>query len=227
MAKFDMILDVLKQVPLFNALEEPHLQLISSSCELIKLARGENIFLRGAKVHSFYYLIRGGIKIYAMSKDGAEKVIYIAAPGESFGEAAMFLDTAVPVGTQAIHESMVLTIPKAAIYKLIEENPRIAHLMLAGMSMRMHRLIQDIKALSLQSASERVVGYLLQLCSDQKITQNIILPAKKSTIASLLNLTPETLSRTLAKLEKQGLIFVNATEIQIPDSERLRLATLI
>jgi len=221
------ISELLRNVPLFNALEQPHLDLIASSCELLKIERGENIFRRGAPIHSFYLLLSGGVKIYAMSKDGAEKVLHIVAPGESFGEAALFLDTPAPVGTQAIQESIVLSLPKAAIYKLIEEDTRIAHLMLGSMSMRMHRLIQEIKAMALQSASERVIGYLLQLCSDQQDTQNIVLPAKKATIASLLNLTPETLSRTLTKLERQGLIIVNATDIHIPERERLRSETLI
>lgn len=139
----------------------------------------------------------------------------------------MFLDSPAPVGAQAVHESIVLELPKTVIDKLIKDEPRIAHLMLAGMSMRMHRLIQEIKAMALQSATERVIGYLLQLCSDQKDIQNIRLPARKVTIASLLNLTPETLSRTLSKLEKQGLISVNATEIHIPDCDKLRSVTLI
>lgn len=227
MTQHKAIADLLRNVPLFNTLEDAHLEFIASSCDLLKLGRGDNIFRRGERVHSFYYLLSGCVKIYAMSKDGAEKVIHIAAPGESFGEAAMFLDAPAPVGTQADHESIVLGLPKTVIDKLIESDPRIAHLMLGGMSMRMHRLIQEIKAMSLQSAGERVIGYLLQLCSDQNDTQNIILPARKVTIASLLNLTPETLSRPLSKLEKQGLIFVKATEIHIPDCEKLRSATLL
>lgn len=223
----ETITELLRSAPLFNALEQQHLDLLASSCELIKLDRGENIFRRGDTMHCFYYLQSGCVKIYAMSKEGAEKVVHIAAPGESFGEAAMFLDSPAPVGAQAVHESIVLELPKTVIDKLIKDEPRIAHLMLAGMSMRMHRLIQEIKAMALQSATERVIGYLLQLCSDQKDIQNIRLPARKVTIASLLNLTPETLSRTLSKLEKQGLISVNATEIHIPDCDKLRSVTLI
>ena len=165
--------------------------------------------------------------LIALSKDGGEKVIHLISPGESFGEAAMFLDTPVPAATQAIQDSIVLAIPKAFIFRLIDEDPHVAHHMFAGMSMRMHRLIQEIKTIALQSASERVIGYILQLCSGQQGAQNISLPAKKVTIASLLNLTPETLSRTMTKLEKQGLIVVKATEIHIPDCDRLRSATLV
>ena len=219
--------ELLKNVPLFNALEPVHLEFIASSCEVLKFERGASIFCRGDPIHYFYYLLTGSVKLYAMSRDGAEKVIHIAKPGETFGEAALFLDAPAPVGTEAIQESMVLALPKTTLYKLIEQNSRIAYLMLAGMSMRMHRLIQEIKGVALQSTSERIIAYLLQLCSEQHDTQKIKLPAKKSTIASLLNLTPETLSRTQTKLENQGLIEVNATEIHIPDSERLRATKLI
>lgn len=227
MAPSDSLAALLRKVPLFNTLDESMLERIGSASEFLTLARGDIIFDRGTHVHSFYYLVSGCVKIFALSKDGGEKVIHLISPGESFGEAAMFLDTPVPAATQAIQDSIVLAIPKAFIYRLIDEDPHVAHHMFAGMSMRMHRLIQEIKTIALQSASERVIGYILQLCSGQQGAQNISLPAKKVTIASLLNLTPETLSRTMTKLEKQGLIVVKATEIHIPDCDRLRSATLV
>ena len=219
--------DLLRNVPLFNALEQTHLDFIAASSEIVKFERGNTVFLRGAPVHHLYYLLTGCVKIYAMSKDGAEKVIHLTAPGESFGEAAMFLDTPAPVGTETVQDSTVLVVPRSAIHKLMDDAPRIGRLMLAGMSMRMHRLIKDIEALALQSANERVIHYLLQLCNEQPERQNIILPARKATIASLLNLTPETLSRTMTKLEKEGLIRVKATEVEIPDPDELRTAVRV
>ena len=78
----------------------------------------------------------------------------------------------------------------------------------------------------MQGCSART-HYLLQLCNEQPERQNIILPARKATIASLLNLTPETLSRTMTKLEKEGLIRVKATEVEIPDPDKLRTAVRV
>lgn len=218
---------LLIDIPLFKELDADHISLLCASCEIFHLGRGESLFERGSAVDSFYYLIDGLLKIYATSKDGSEKVIHIVQPGESFAEAAMFLGMPVPVSTQAMHKSAVLSVPKATILKLIEGTPTVALQMLAGMSMRTHRLIQEIKSMSLQSATERVVGYLLQLCGENPESQSITLPATKQTIASLLNLTPETLSRTLAKLEQNGLISVNATQILIPDCGQLRNNTLV
>ncbi|OIQ81870.1 transcriptional activator FtrB [mine drainage metagenome] len=51
---------------------------------------------------------------------------------------------------------------------------------------------------------------------------NIRLPANKSTIASMLNITPETLSRIMLKLQNSGLIDVRGKSITITDVKKLR-----
>lgn len=218
---------LLNDIPLFKELSTDNIDLLSDSAQIINLNRGDSLFERGQGIDFFYYLIEGRLKIYAMSKDGIEKVIHIIQPGESFAEAAMFLGAPAPVNTQAIQNSAVLIVPKSMILKLIDEAPVVALQMLAGMSLRMHRLIQELKSVSLQTATERVIGYLLHLCGENSEAQHISLPATKLTIASLLNLTPETLSRTLAKLEQNGLISVKAKTILIPDRTLLRKSTLV
>lgn len=218
---------LLSDIPLFKELSAESLNLLCAACQIIQIERGDNLFERGEDVEAFYYLIEGRLKIFAMSKDGSEKVIHIIQPGESFAEAAMFLGATAPVNTQALQKSAILLVPKSTILKLIENTPSVALQMLGGMSMRMHRLIHEIKSLALQSATERVVGYLLQLSGDHPEAKNITLPATKQTIASLLNLTPETLSRTLAKLEQNGLISLQPNNIQIPDCSLLRRSTLV
>jgi CRP-like cAMP-binding protein len=44
----------------------------------------------------------------------------------------------------------------------------------------------------------------------------------KSMIASILNITPETFSRALSRLEHQEIIRVDRRSIHIPDLDRLR-----
>jgi CRP-like cAMP-binding protein len=97
--------------------------------------------------------------------------------------------------------------------------------MLAGLSIRMHQLVQDIEMLSLQSCTQRFIGYILQISADDADdadADSITLPASKTTIASLLNLTPETLSRTMTKLQQAGLIEVNGKDIVISNIAKLR-----
>ena len=90
--------------------------------------------------------------------------------------------------------------------------------MLAGLSVRLHGLIQDVENYSLHSSTERVIGFLLQLAgAPANGSIDIELPASKHIIASRLNLTPETLSRVLHNLSESGLISVKGKCITVVD----------
>ena len=52
----------------------------------------------------------------------------------------------------------------------------------------------------------------------------VSLPFSKSTLASLLSVTPEHFSRILHELQSRGLIAVDRRDIHIPDVERLAAA---
>ena len=97
--------------------------------------------------------------------------------------------------------------------------------MLAGMSMRLHQLMNDVESYSLHSGKERIIGYLLRELpeSDQNgVNVAITLPTNKGVIASRLNLTQEHFSRILHELTELGLIVVEGRKIHIPSVAKLR-----
>ena len=102
----------------------------------------------------------------------------------------------------------------------IDQDPSFAHKLLAGMSIRLHGLIQDVETYSLRSSIQRVIGYLLQV-ADSDSPCEIDLPTSKQVIASRLNLTPETLSRIFHDLSESGLISVHGKHITLHDPARL------
>jgi CRP-like cAMP-binding protein len=97
--------------------------------------------------------------------------------------------------------------------------------MLAGLSIRLHGLINDVEAYSLRSCTQRVIGYLLQHdCDNPDNCKDIHvnLPASKTVIASRLNISPETFSRVLHDLSAAGLILVKGKDVAILDMDKLR-----
>ena len=103
----------------------------------------------------------------------------------------------------------------------IEADSRFALRMLAGISRRLHGLVQDVEAYALRSGVQRVVGYLLR---NQAVDDSgggeaftVSLPVSKATLASRLSLTPEYFSRVLHELEAAGLISVDKRDIHILD----------
>ena len=216
------ISQTLSEFFMFRELSAEQIARIAEHSQLIDFPKGTSVFNRGDAAVGLYILLEGQLKLGVTSPQGTEKIISIVTPGESFGEAILFLERQFPVYAQAILDSQVLLVPKNLIFSMLDNDPLFARKMLAGLSIRMHQLVQDIEMLSLQSCTQRFIGYLLQISADAPDGSKITLPTSKTTIASLLNLTPETLSRTLAKLQQLELIEVNRKDVSITDVKKLR-----
>ncbi|CAG0967549.1 Transcriptional activator protein Anr [Methylophilaceae bacterium] len=217
------IINLLPRFHLFSELNEDQLAFVAKETQAFSAARGDILFNRGDTAHGLFMLVSGQVKLAVNSSQGTEKVIGIISPRESFGEAIIFLDQAFfPIYAQATMDSHLLLVPKQVIFSLLERDTTVSRKMLAGLSMRNRQLVQDIESVALLTCTQRLIGYLLQISSGATGSSHVTLPASKTTIASLLNLTPETLSRTMLKLQQQGLIEVHGKEITITDIAGLR-----
>ena len=214
----------LANLPLFEEIAPADLQRLAQGCRLRNFSRGENIFSVGMPCEEFHVTITGQVKLFALSPSGQEKVIELAGPGISFAEALVFTGKPYIINDQALSESIVLSVGKAAVVREIEDDPRFAMHMLAGISRRLHGLVHDVQAYSLHNGMQRVIGYLLQPLEENPATSSALkvsLPVSKATIASRLSITPEYFSRVLHELESAGLISVDKREIHIPNAARL------
>lgn len=217
------IASIISRLPLFVEVPPAQLQHVAAESRERRLAKGEMLFHKGDPARGFFVIIWGQIKLAFPSSTGNEKVVQVLGPRQSFGEAVMFMDRPYPVLAEAVTDAMVLHIPRKPVIELIERDTSFALAMLAGLSTRLHSLVHDVESYSLRSSTQRLIGYLLQQCpAEGKGTAEIELPTSKQLIASLLNLTPETLSRIFRDLGDSGLIEVHGRLIKIPDIARLR-----
>ena len=214
----------LANLPLFEEIAPADLQRLAQGCRLRNFSRGENIFSVGMPCEEFHVTVTGQVKLFALSPSGQEKVIELAGPGISFAEALVFTGKPYIINAQALSESIVLSVGKAAVVREIEDDPRFAMRMLADISRRLHGLVHDVQAYSLHNGMQRVIDYLLHPLEENPATSRALkvsLPVSKATIASRLSITPEYFSRVLHELESAGLISVDKREIHIPNAARL------
>ena len=223
-AQFDLP-RYLSMLPLFQDLNRPELERLAQGSRLRKLTRGEDVFHIGEPCNEFHVAVSGQIKLFGISPAGQEKIIEIVGPGNSFGEALMFTNKPYIINAQALTDTLLLSVSKESLMREIEGDTRFCMRMLAGLSRRLHGLVNDVQAYALHSGVERVIGYLLRdLPEDGCASEGVpcvVLPVSKATIASRLSMTPEYFSRVLHELEAKGLIEVDKREIRIPDPQRL------
>ena len=214
---------LLAHVPLFSGLEKDEIARIARGTREVNAQRGDILFHKGDVATGFHLIVYGQVKLAFTSPQGGEKVVDIVGQGHSFGEAIMFMEKPYMVYAQALVDSQLLHISKAAILEEIEKDPKLGRKMIASLSMRLHHLITDVESYSLHSGRQRIIGYLLRdnMESDaQSLT--VTLPTSKGVIASRLNLTQEHFSRILHELTELGLIAVEGRKIHIPSVANLR-----
>lgn len=183
--------------------------------------RGETIFLEGEEGAGFYVVLSGRVKIYKVSPEGKEQTLHLFDPGEPFGEVALFAGTRFPANAQTLEASRVLFFPRDAFAGLIRAQPSVAMNMLALLSMRLRRFTVLIEDLSLKEVPGRLAAYLLYLSHREGGGDALALDITKAQLASLLGTIPETLSRILGRLSREGLIEATGRTIRILDREGL------
>lgn len=210
--------NLLADVPLFSHLSPDDLCRVAQSARKVKAGKEEILFHKDDPCHGFYLIVSGKIKLFFNSAIGTEKIIDILMPGQTFGEAVMFMDKPYPLSAQVLSDSVLIYIPKNAIFQAIDTNPLFARKVITGLSVRLHQLVQNFEFNSLRSGKQRVADYLLKQILPADAGQSSVfinLPANKRTIAAHLGITPEHFSRVLHELVDSGLIAMRGKQIEI------------
>jgi CRP-like cAMP-binding protein len=218
----------LANLPLFKELAAAEIDRLAGGTTELHVPRGEIVFQKGDPCVGFHVVVYGQVKLSFVTPHGSEKVVEIISQGFSFGEALMFMNKPYIVMAQALSDTLLLHVSKDVVFDGIDHDPGFARRMLAGLSRRVHALMTDVESYSMQSGTQRVIGYLLRQEADGsegEARHAVILPTSKSIVASRLNLTPEHFSRILHELVDAGLVTVEGREVRILDAQKLRSHT--
>jgi CRP-like cAMP-binding protein len=218
-------LPLLSQVPMFRGLGAEPLQFLAGGCQLRTAERGRVVCRKGHDLDGLYHLVEGRVKLAVLSEEGAERVLDIVLPGSSFGEAAAFDDQPLATYAEALADCRLLFLNRIRLREAVDRWSEVAQSVLRALASRVHRLTEDLEACCLHSASRRVADFLLREAHASPPTQGapeVLLPAAKSVIASSLHLTPETFSRELHGLARDGVIAIQSRRIRILSTDRLQ-----
>jgi len=217
---------ILKNVPLFEKLNNNELKLVANIANVRTYRKDQIIFLEGETYGGLYILLKGTVKVYKLSSDSSETIPHLLKPYRSFAEAPLFTGAHVyPVCAQATEDSSLLYIPQGDFIAMMEKNPAIAVRISEGFAARLIALNQRLESLGSPSLT-KLARYILNeitLNSSIKLLEPFfILQANKKDLASHLGIASETLSRNLRKLKEKKIIREKARTIFVTDLKLLR-----
>ena len=209
-------------MPILRACEDAVLDVLEEGAQFVRFGSGASVFERGSMPTGLFFVHAGAVRLMSLCPEGRPKVVEIFEPGSMFGEIGVFTGQCYRTWTQAIGASVLIHVPRARMLEAVAMDNALSNRMLTAVCARIQRLVGAISSTASGTASLRVASYLLeQLERSPRTDACIVLPAPKKAIASLLNLTPETLSRVLRSMVEDGVLTVGGRRIHVRDRSLL------
>ncbi len=211
-------------VYLFDSLNREQRSRLVSSMRPVELRRGQWLFSQGDLAQRFYFVRSGQIVLFRQSQEGEEKIFAVIEPGETFGEGPVFVpDGVFALNARAVTDCTLSSYDNQEFRAVLSQSVELCFKLMATLRRREGFLLDEIEQISLQSATQRVVAYLLQRVNDLGSGDRVTLSIPKHILASRLTIKPETLSRVLASLRERKLIELEGDSIAIVGRETLEI----
>ena len=183
--------------------------------------KGDLIIRPGDIPHGVYYIEKGIVKAYDITRYNEENLLVIRKSGEVFPLIWAITGRERKVIYQTLAETTVHRITRELFLEFMEGNPE-AMAPLLDLTIEMYRLHSErILNLEYRTVRERIVSFLLtmSLRFGAKTSDGILIdvPLRHQDIASSINATRETTSRELSALTRKGLIITRQSQIIIKD----------
>jgi CRP/FNR family transcriptional regulator, dissimilatory nitrate respiration regulator len=209
---------IVQSCRLFARLQAPARVRLAAIAQLHTFESGATLFRQGDPCPGVFIVGSGLVRVFKLAPSGKEQVLHMAGPGATFAEAAVIGGFDCPAFAQAVESGSVALIPAEEFQAFIHSDHQACIDLLASLAGWLHHVVDLLEDLTLRDAAGRLARHLIQHADTAGQVQ---LQSMRKHLASQLNLTPETLSRTLRRLDSDGCISTEREAIRVLDQQRL------
>tara|TARA_B100000497_G_scaffold81156_1_gene90489 strand:+ start:1455 stop:2198 length:744 start_codon:yes stop_codon:yes gene_type:complete len=196
-------LDFLENLPLFKGLKKEEINQIASNIVLKIYRKGEILPLASESQSRLYILYKGQSKLVKINDRGEELILRFIKQRDVLS--SMHFSSLFDTCLEFIEDASLLSLSEEAVNKYIAINHSFASNIITMLSDNIQLLMTNAEIWRLKTAKEKVGWYLNSI----NINNLGRLTVSKSAIASFLGITPESFSRALKKLGKEGIKIEN------------------
>ena len=209
------MMERIRSISCFSKLSDEQVEKLKKISVIKKYKAKEILFYEGDEPTYLYVLLQGILKVYKTNHKGQQIFLHQFYPGGLVAELANFENIPYPATAEFMSDSEVLRIDYKALEKDFFKNPDISFEIIKSLIAKHKILIDVIQKEVILTADAKVAKFILE-------NAELFKALKNTQVASILNLTPETLSRTLSKFKSSGLIELDENHhIRILDKEKL------
>ena len=195
---------VIRGIPLFSELGDEHFDSLFKMAYLQQFPPRLQLVTEGDPADFLHVLVEGTVELFGSSND-REATMFVLRPFTAFNLSAVLEDSNYLMSVRTLSKARILMIPAANIRELMKINPSFASSLVTELAKRYRVVIRAFKELRLRSGIGRLANYLLRANEQATKRGQIELTEDKRTLAALLSMTPEYLSRAFTSLRKYGV----------------------
>ena len=171
----------------------------------------DRVFVQGDTADAVFYIEEGKVKLTVLSKQGKEAVIAILNGGDFFGEGCLAGQEVRMATAVAISNCSVMKLEKAAIVRLLHNEPLFSELFVAHLLSRNIKIEEDLVDQLFNSSEKRLARVLLLLANFGKEgkTEPLIPKISQETLAGIVGTTRSRVSFFMNRFRKLGFIDYN------------------
>lgn len=219
----------LSQINLLTGLDQPTLKEIEQAAPMVTVPAGAVLLRPDEPPQALYFLKKGRVRLYRVRPDGREVTLALLGDGNVFGSAGAIELGGSDVFAQTMGEALICAMQPADVEDLLRRHPGVAMRLITLLSERVRELETMVENLTRSEVGCRILYLLVALVRDFGGEETdgftrVDVPLTHEDIASMIGSTRETVTATLSRFVREGLVQTGRREIRVRvDVARRRL----
>jgi CRP/FNR family transcriptional regulator, cyclic AMP receptor protein len=181
--------------------------------------KNQKIFAQGDAADSVFFVQDGQVKLSIISELGKEAVVALHQKGDFFGEGCLSGQSLRLATAAAMTDCVIMRMDKAAIMRVLHEEPKFSEMFLSYILVRNARVEADLVDHLFNSSEKRLARLLLLMANFGKEgrPEPVIAKVSQETLAEMVGTTRSRVSFFMNKFRKLGFIDYNG-DLEIRNS---------
>jgi CRP/FNR family transcriptional regulator, cyclic AMP receptor protein len=173
--------------------------------------KGRIVFSQGDPADAVFYILEGKVKVAVVSERGKEAVIAMLGAGDFLGEGCLAGQPRRIATVATMTESVIMRLEKAAIIRVLHDEPAFSEMFIAHLLARTIRVEEDLIDQLFNSSEKRLARLLLLLAHFGKEgkPEPVIAKISQETLAEMIGTTCSRVNFFMNKFRKLGFIDYN------------------
>ena len=214
---------LLLRVPVFSTLSAEELAQVAEVVVPRRFEAGEVVFKEGDEGTTCYIVRSGQARAIRGHPDGRSITLAHFAPGDIFGEMAMFDGERRSATVETTEATEAIAILSTDMHRLLREHPDISVKLMSALGQRLRETNERLARQSFQTVQSRVAAALAQLVVSAagEADGDVLVTITQAELAQLAGSSRESASRFLAVLERAGIITQGRGKLTVHDGKAL------